>query len=73
MLLVLEEEPLDLSPRADRYLPVRFRSPALPDHAGRAAARRRRWSAFDGNRGSADPVSGGRAADDGGRLAALVI
>src|SRR5262249_2051872 len=57
---------------ADRHLPVRFRPSALPDHAGRAATGWRRRPALHGHRGSADPVGGGRAADDGGRLAALV-
>ena len=37
-----------VAPGADRHLPIRFRSPALPDHAGRPAARRRRRPAVHG-------------------------
>ena len=66
-------QPLDLAPGADRHLPVRFRSPALSDHAGRTAARRCRWPALQSHRGAADPVRGGGAADDGGSgIAAFV-
>ncbi len=49
-----------------RHLRIRFRPPALSDHAGRRAAGRRRWQALPIDRGRADPVGGRRAEDDGG-------